>query len=94
MPLLRGGRQKPDGGRSPVAAGDESRRSLLCSAEGRMGCARCCGLLGLAEGGDADPAMRLTGGEAGTGRLGGKREICGEGGPQANPSGFCRDYKM
>ena len=51
MLLLHKARQQPDGGRSPAAAGGESRRSLLCSAEGGTGCARCCGLLELAEGG-------------------------------------------
>ena len=39
------------GGRRPGGEAAESWRSLLCSADGVTGCARCCGLLELAEGG-------------------------------------------
>ena len=48
---LGGAREGGEGGRSPGGEAAESRRSLLCSAEGGTGCARCCGLLELAEGG-------------------------------------------
>ena len=37
--LLHKARQQPDGGRSPVAAGDESRRCLLCPGAAGAGCA-------------------------------------------------------
>lgn len=48
---LGGARGGGEGGRSPGGEAAESRLRLLCSAEGGTGCARCCGLLELAEDG-------------------------------------------
>ena len=39
MLLLHRARQQPDGGRSPAAAGGESRRCLLCPDAAGAGCA-------------------------------------------------------
>ena len=65
-------------GRSPTAAGGESRRSLLCSGGAGTGCARFCG-----------PGK--CGGGAGGSRCGAGQRLAagrckGRGGPQAKPS--------